>query len=423
MTLRPRYCAAVLAVLVSAAVVSARAEVFVLKSGGRVEGEQLNPKRVRGEAYDVRTGDGVRLTLAEANVQRVIVKTDLDKQYEELLPTLKNTVADQWTMAEWCREAGLNEPRLRHLKAVIELQPNHEEARKALGYRRYGTRWLTPDEHMAHLGYQRFKGAWRLKQEIEIETREAQRELAQKKIRKDVRTWFEQAAGGGRFAEQAERNLTALNDPLAAPALTEILNDRNQPRNSRMKALAMLSRIVPGSGTRTMVTLAMDENDENLRDACLEELKRLGPQASVSAFVAELKNKDNSRVNRAAECIERVGGKSATLPLINALVTEHKFQVQQGGAPGSMTTTFGGGAGGLGAGGLGSSGGSGSGGLGGMAMGGKPQIQKKQVKNSSVLSALATFHPDVNFQYDIDAWRSWYIQASTASRADLRRDD
>jgi len=69
-----------------------RAEVFILKSGGRIEGELLNSDRQRGQPFQVRTEEGVRLALAEAAVQRVIVKTDVDKQYEALLPTLTNTV-------------------------------------------------------------------------------------------------------------------------------------------------------------------------------------------------------------------------------------------------------------------------------------------------------------------------------------------
>jgi hypothetical protein len=158
----------------------------------------------------------------------------------------------------------------------------------------------------------------------------------------------------------------------------------------------------------------MDERDQEVRDACLAELKRQGPQASAPAFVLELGNKDNKRVNRAAECLERIVAKQATLPLINALVTEHRFVVQQGGPPGSMTTTFGNGSGGLGAGGPGG---------GGMAMGGKPQVIKRQLKNGDVLAALAGMHPDVNFQYDAEAWRNWYVQTYTTSQVDLRRGD
>src|SRR5205085_11181716 len=85
------------------------AEVFILKSGGRIEGEYLNPTRQRGEPFQLRTEEGVRLLLADNTVARVIVKTDLDKQYEALAAKAENSVEGQWNMAEWCKEAGLIE--------------------------------------------------------------------------------------------------------------------------------------------------------------------------------------------------------------------------------------------------------------------------------------------------------------------------
>jgi len=387
---------------------AARAEVFVLKTGGQIEGQQLNPNRERGQPYQLRTDGGVKLSLADSAVLRVIVKTDLDKQYEAFLLKLENTVESQWNMAEWCKEVGLVEQRKRHLAAVIALDPNHAEARRALGYQRFGSRWLTQDEHMQSLGYTRYKGAWRLKQEIEIDSRQTQQELAVKKLRKDIRLWFEQVASGGRLADLASRNLSAIDQPEAAPALAEVLADTQQPRSLRMRALEILSKLPPGLASVTLVRIAMNEADENLRDACLEELKRQGSHSVLSSFLLELKSKDNTRVNRAAECLERLGNKDATLPLINALVTEHNYVQQQGGPPGSMSTTFS------------PNGGPG----GGMAMGSKAKIVTERVKNPSVRSALMALHPTAtNNQFDIPAWRDWYSKAQTTSTIDLRRAD
>jgi hypothetical protein len=384
-------------------------EVFILKSGGRIEGELLNTDRQRGQPYQVRTEDGVRLALAEAAVQRVIVKTDVDKQYEALLPTLANTVESQWGMAEWCKEAGLTEQRKKHLQAVVALDPDHAEARKALGYQRYGKSWLTPEEHMQSIGYIRYKGTWRLRQEIEIDSRETQYELAVKKFRKDIRLWLDQVTNGGRRADEAERNLNAIVEPEAAPALTEIVGDPQWSKQVRQRCLAILAKLPPRLATATLFKVAMTDPDPSLQDGCIEELKRQGTHSVLPLFLAELKSKDNGRVNRAADCLGRLGDKSATLPLINALITEHKFLIQQGNAPpGGMSATFSP---------------NGGPGAGGMAMGGKPQLIKQQLKNSAVRNALTMLHPGTNFQYDMDAWRKWYVQSQTTSAVDLRRDE
>jgi len=81
-----------------------------------------------------------------------------------------------------------------------------------------------------------YKGAWRVKQEIEIENRESQEELATKKLRKDIFRWFEQVASGGRNADAADRELNAIRDPQAAPALAEIVGDAQQPAAARKRA-------------------------------------------------------------------------------------------------------------------------------------------------------------------------------------------
>jgi len=395
-------------VLLQAAGGVARGEVFVLKSGGQVEGEVLNPTRERGQPWQVKTEKGVKLALADSVVSRVIVKTDLDKQYEAQLPKLENSVEGQWGMAEWCKEAGMFEARKRHLQAVVALDPNHVEARKALGYQKHGTRWLTPEEFMQSVGYVRYKGAWRTRQEVEIESRQTQQELASKKLRKDIYMWLEQVASGGRLKDAAERNLNAIQDPEAVVALTEIIGDSQQSRAARRKCLEILSRLPPGLASGMLVRVAMSDADSSIQEACLEELKRQGAESVVPAFLVELKSKDNKRVNRAADCLAQLGSKEAAMPLINALVTEHKFMIQQGNSPpGSMSTTFSP---------------SGSPGAGGMSMGGKPQIIKQKLKNESVRGALMTLYPDApNNQFDIEAWRAWFTKSQTTSGVDLRR--
>jgi hypothetical protein len=45
------------------------------------------------------------------------------------------------------------------------------------------------------------------------------------------------------------------------------------------------------------------------------------------------------------------------------------------------------------------------------------------LENRSVRSALTTFYPGVNHQYDEDAWRDWYVKSQTSTAVDLRRSE
>ncbi|MDX1948208.1 MAG: hypothetical protein SFU86_22650 [Pirellulaceae bacterium] len=391
---------------------SARGEVFLLKSGGRIEAEQLNPQRAAGDPYQVRTPLGVRLDLAPAQVARVIVKTDAQKQYDDLLPSVANTAAAHWEMAEWCKEAELLDARKRHLAAIIALEPDHEAARLALGYSRYGTKWMTQDEYMTSLGYIRNGGRWRLQQEIELDLAEKQRVSAEKAHRTQIRKWFDQL--GGRLGGEALAGLQMLRDPLAAPALAEIIADAKQPASNRLMCLDILSKMPAGLANEMLMTLAMDETNDNLRDRALAELRRSQSVAAELYFVSQLKSKDNKRVNRAALCLQGIGAQDATLSLINALVTQHTYLVTTsngggGGSGGGTPISFG-------------SGGPG-GGLGGLSMGGKPQKVKVDHKNELVHSALRSLNPGVDYSFDRDAWKRWYIENFTSTNVDLRRGE
>ena len=405
-------CYALAGVIALIAAPLARAEVFLLKAGGRVEADLLNPHREPGDVYQVRTSLGLRLELAADQVERVVVQSDVEKQYELLLPKVPNSVEGHWDMAEWCKEAGLLEPRRRHLREIVKLDPDHEAARTALGYSLFGGRWMTQEEFMQNQGYIRSNGGWRLKQEIELAARARQRELETKEWRQKIKLWLSQL-DSRRLGEDARRNLNAVRDPAAAPALVEMLGNKSTPRETRLFALETLSKLPPGLATNVLIKLAMDESDGNLRDKALDELRREQSPVATAKFIAELQSKDNRRVNRAAICLQRLGDPDATLPLINAIVTKHEYIVTTGGSGGGsgMPLNFN------------SGGGPGQGGLGGLSVGGKSTKIKKDLNNDQVLSALTSLHEGVNFHFDEEAWRKWYIDTHTSVDVDLRRDE
>ncbi|HZN36944.1 MAG TPA: HEAT repeat domain-containing protein, partial [Pirellulaceae bacterium] len=332
-----------MALAVSAVTIDvASAEVVVLKSGGRIEGELVNRDRARTDPLIIVDETGVRLSLSPSQVERVVVKKDVEKQYEERLPKIPNTAAGHWEMAAWCQEAGLSTQRKTHLEEVIRLDPNHEAARAALGYSRIGEAWMKPDEWMRKQGYVYYEGRWCLPHEVEIDKREREWELATKKWRKDIKTWIGWVEDNGRKSVAGMENLRGIRDEAAAPALVEVLTSDNLPRSLRMQSLELLSRMPATYSTSTLITMAMKDRDEEMRDKSLDELRRRRSTQALHAFIKDLKSKDNTVVRQAAHCLAVLGDPEATVPLIDALVTSHKFAVTQGGSPGQLGVGFGG---------------------------------------------------------------------------------
>jgi len=88
--------------------------------------------------------------------------------------------------------------------------------------------------------------------------------------------------------------------------------------------------------------------------------------------------------------------------LIDALISEHKFVRR---SPGISTGFDGQGGGGL-------------------SVGGRPKVEKRTMRNAQVLNALTSLTPQgINFGFDQEGWREWYVHVNTPRGGQLRRSE
>ena len=66
--------------------------------------------------------------------------------YRRLREKYHETVGEQWLLAAWCQKAKLDDQWRAHLSNVLVLNPDHQQARAALGYQLVDGVWLTPQE-------------------------------------------------------------------------------------------------------------------------------------------------------------------------------------------------------------------------------------------------------------------------------------
>ena len=408
------YLPILLAASLLGAPLACAADVVVLKSGGRIEGEVANPERGRTDPVSIVAASGVKLLIGAAQVKQVIdsKKNDLQQEYADLLPAVANTAEGHLGMAAWCQEAGLGVERKFHLEEVIRLEPHHADARRMLGHTKIDGEWFRPGDWEKKRGLVYFQSQWRLPQEVEILKREQAHEEAVLKWREDVRRWLGWIEDGGKKAPAGHDNLKNIRAEAAAPVLLDILEDDSRPRSLRLLAIELLSRMPSHYSASTLVNLAMKDQDDEVRDKALEELRRQGSTLALHSFIKDLKSKDNKVVRRAARCLGILGDVEATVPLIDSLVTSHKFAITQGGSPGQIGAGFGGPTDGSG------------GGLGSFNFGSpKPQIKNFDLKNDTALAALTSMHPGVNFGYDEKKWKAWVVENKTSADIDLRRGE
>ena len=376
-------------------------EEFVLIGGGRVEGTLLNADESPRTEYVVELVGGGVITLAADQVEQVLAKSVAELNYEKWLPKMPPTAEGNWLMAEHCAKLGLPEHREFHLNRVIELDPEHEEARRALGYSKVDGVWVIREDEMAARGYVLHKGRWRLPQDIAMEEAQQKRQDEEVEWGKKVRRWHGWL-DGQRAAEGAAQ-LRALKEPAAAPTLVTLLEKAKDPA-IKLVLIRTLGQLDHPAATAALIERALEDDDEPVRDAAVDQLMGRENKSVVRRFIAALKSKDNVQVNRAAIALGRLGDPEAVRPLIGALVTKHRFLVQGGSGSGQIGAGFG------------------NVGPGGLSVGGKPKLIEKELRNGGVLAALSTLTP-VNFGYSEDDWNAWYTAENTPKVVTLRRDE
>jgi hypothetical protein len=378
------------------------ADVYELKDGGQVVGEAV--ERPEAEGYVLRTPAGAEVTLARDQVARIVQQDAVHEEYQRRSRTAPDTAEAHRELAAWCREQKLSEEAEHHLERVVDLDPTDEAARTSLGYQRVGGRWLTREEIMAARGLKFYQGKYRTPQDIAIRQRDQQVKDADVDWFTNIRTWrnWLEKARPGQF-EEAQAQIAAIVDPQAAPALARLLDDEPNEQIFDL-LLATLGRLDHPAAVQTLVAYSLESNDTEVRLQCLDYLVNGVRPVSVLPYVQALKSKDNVIVNRAGEALGKIGDPAAVSPLIDALVTRHKYIVQSN-QPGQINPVFGSGGGGLSVGGNG------------------PKVTQRDQENLRVQRALIKLSGKQDFGFDEKAWRAWYVDQQMRQRINSRRDE
>ena len=380
--------------LLAAAAGELRAETFLLASGGRIEGEIANPDESPRVNYVIKTESGGQVTLARAQVKEILRQTDAEAEYEKVRPQFADTAEGQFALAEWCREHGLERLRNKHLKRVIELDPGHKEAHRLLHH----FQGKSQREFWEKQGYVLYQGDWMSPQEVELKERSRNAELAAKAWRRQLKIW--RGWLNSDRSREAIAQINQINDPYAVPALTDALA-KETAIPIRKRYIEALARIASAPAWQVLCQFSLSDDNEEVRQTCLDYLGNNPSPAAVSFYIKHLKDPENKIVNRAANGLLRMKDRRAIGPLIEALVTSHKRVIQPAQA-GGMSATFG---------------------LGGYSFGTpKAQVVTESFKNESVLEALVQL-TNMNFQYEVGEWKTWRAtQKKKTQNLNARRD-
>jgi HEAT repeats len=265
---------------------------------------------------------------------------------------------------------------------------------------------MTSDQLMASRGLVEYDGKWRTRQHVELLERE-------KKLREATTDWSKRLELWRRWltsrredrAQQAHDEILAINDPLAAEPLVAML-DREDDYELKRLWIQVAARLDHPAAIEALVQLSLYDADESIRVECLELLIKSRRPGLVTPYIQALRSKDNEIINRAGAALGQIGDRDAIGPLVEALVTKHRVQVEPASSyQNAYSFSPNGGGGSYN---FGSSG---------------PKFETQSVKNPSVLSALVLLSGGTSFDYNQPQWRAWLAAQAKLNSVDVRRDE
>ncbi len=401
--MRDRWSILLTLFLAAAASGAARADVVELRNGGKIHGEIANAGDKQATSYVISTDGGGRMTIPRSEVVRVISQSPLQEEYHRRALAAADTVNAHWQLAEWCRHQKLIDEYRGELATILELDPNHEPARLALGHQKKGGGWKSRDEVMAARGLVWYDGKYYTQHHVEL--------LEQAKAAKQVdadwnnrfKRWRRWLTGRRQDqSEEAEREFRSLKDAAAAQAVVALLVEEKDPAVKRL-LMDVAAQLDTPLVLDALVQISLTDPSDDLRYAALEHLIATGRPGVAGPYVRALRNNDNVIINRAAEALGTIGDRDAIGPLIGALVTKHKALVG-GGSPDQHSYVF-----------------TPSGGTSMNFGNSPPKLVTTDVENQAALAALTKL-AGVNFGFDQSAWRDWLSSEAKAHPVDVRRD-
>ncbi len=306
-----------------------RGDVIRVEHGGEVRGVITSKGRDRADGRVViRTLTDGQLELDAGEIESISQRPLIFEEYHTLNKRTVDAVPERWALAEWCREHGLTTQRRQQLEHLLELDPDHEPAHRALKHVKEDGKWVTRDKSMEQMGYVKHQGRYVTHQEFDI----LQKGDTQKQ---EVRAWMPKVKmwhtwiNGSKYdrQEKALRELKQINDPAAIPALANYLG-RDPQVPVRELYVDILTQMPEGSSVPALAKLVLlDESDFVWKEA-LRSIPRAHAAKAFPIMQKGLRHPQNLVVRRAGVGLGAIGDESVIESLFQALQTKHYYQVE-----------------------------------------------------------------------------------------------
>jgi tetratricopeptide (TPR) repeat protein len=172
----------------------------------------------------------------------------------------------QFKLANWCDQKGLKEQALAHYNEVLRLDPSRELAWRRLGYKKYGSVWMKPED-------------------LAAEKQQAER---QKRADKQWKSKLEKLRDGLESKDPARRSrseaaLAGVTDPRAVPMIWAVFISGGE--RLQLAAVQMLGQIDSPGASASLSALAVFNPSGQVRSRAISTLARRDPRDVVGRLI------------------------------------------------------------------------------------------------------------------------------------------
>lgn len=303
-------------------------DVIRLKNGGEVRGLISKTSAPQDSAIVIRTVGGAEVTIDRQEIDFISTRSPLVEEYYSRARRIPDTVESHWELAAWCLQRQMPTQRREELERIVELDPNHDDARKSLGHIRHRGEWMAKDEAMARQGYVKYKGRFVTEHEFDLLEKTAAERSAEADWHPKVRRWVNMLTDRDPIRRsEGELALRSIADPDAVSGLNQFLASHENPLGRKM-FVDIVSRMPGKKPVRRLVDRILLDSEPAVRDAALAGIATDQAEEAVRYLLPGLKHKDNAVVRRAAVGVGKFGDQRTVPNLIAALISSHRVRVQ-----------------------------------------------------------------------------------------------
>ncbi|MFO0909417.1 MAG: HEAT repeat domain-containing protein [Isosphaeraceae bacterium] len=306
-------------VLLGVSIEAVRADVIVMRGGGRVKGKVI-PDPTRADRVSVVLERGkTPLSLLKVQVAEIIPEAGPLDGYVVRRAAAAETAQAQFDLGTYCEQHRLGDLARLHFENALKLDPQFGPAHEKLGHRQINGQWLAGDALREAQGLVKFRGRWVTAEEKAQLEKDGAAAAEHASWTRRIRLWRDAIAMGGDRRREAEAQLMALREPAVVTPLVRVLGEDDDERRTLLAQI--LGSIEGPEAARALAERLVVEAESSVRATFLERLKTREEADGSKTLVRALKSTTPAVVNRAAWALGQLDVVAAVPELIGALVT------------------------------------------------------------------------------------------------------